>query len=626
MRTLDLSYDYRNIRHDNGEDHMEPTIKVWMWALEKAARKLKGHAAARAAAELARTRQAKAQRMADDAAPPLRAIAGSLLMAAGGPAAGQAPATEGPAVVETSAAEAAPSAPAPGAADPASVPEGANVAAEEANESEDDGAEPRATLRAALVIKRRRARRLSAISIAASTPGATGATLGSAWKHDHEVEGYLLKKSKLGRWQRRYFKTQSHYLLYSLKKGSDVLGGVDLAGEGSAVASFTARDGAECIRVSGLDGDDHGAPDGTACAPPTRKMELRRDASVEGSPTIAWWHTELLAAAAALRDTTAAMRAAEREFARINRPLPLCIKVRGHGSESIIALPATPACTSIGELRVIVIARLGGGGVVVLSGRDGPLADDDATLESVSLAKHSVSGHSVSVIHGDWSEAVAKADAEAAAMAEASAPAPAPAPAPACALASGTTASGIEHEGVRALIAKLFALVDLDSSGSLDRDEVLAMERKLAKALGRPFDEAACLALIAKADANEDCDITLEEYSAVIASHACGDDAGHIFSAHSAEEIERQIAYLSHWDAFESQLRTVFAMVDTDGDMHISALAANQLSAMLSKSIGLHRGHPSLPHPADTLVGADGLVSFGSYLDMWEKVNMSERW
>jgi Ca2+-binding EF-hand superfamily protein len=81
MRTLDLSYDYRNIRHDNGEDHMEPTIKVWMWALEKAAGKLKGRAAARAAAELARTRQAKAQRMADDAAPPLRAIAGSLLMA-----------------------------------------------------------------------------------------------------------------------------------------------------------------------------------------------------------------------------------------------------------------------------------------------------------------------------------------------------------------------------------------------------------------------------------------------------------------------------------------------------------------------------------------------------------------
>ena len=82
MRTLDLSYDYGTIRHGKvGEDHMEPTIKVWMRALESAAGKLKGQTAARAAAELARERQAKAQRMAIDATPPLRAIAGSLLMA-----------------------------------------------------------------------------------------------------------------------------------------------------------------------------------------------------------------------------------------------------------------------------------------------------------------------------------------------------------------------------------------------------------------------------------------------------------------------------------------------------------------------------------------------------------------
>ena len=117
------------------------------------------------------------------------------------------------------------------------------AAAGDANESEseDDGAVPRATLRAVLSVKRRRARRLSAISLTAPTSGTTGATLGSVWSHEHEVEGYLLKKSKLGRWQRRYFTTQSHYLLYSKKKGGDMLGGVDLAGEGSTVVDFTAR-------------------------------------------------------------------------------------------------------------------------------------------------------------------------------------------------------------------------------------------------------------------------------------------------------------------------------------------------------------------------------------------------
>ena len=49
------------------------------------------------------------------------------------------------------------------------------------------------------------------------------------------IEGMLLKKSTNGVWQPRYFSTNSHYLLYSAKKGGKTLGGVDLGGAGSSV-------------------------------------------------------------------------------------------------------------------------------------------------------------------------------------------------------------------------------------------------------------------------------------------------------------------------------------------------------------------------------------------------------
>jgi hypothetical protein len=60
-----------------------------------------------------------------------------------------------------------------------------------------------------------------------------------------KIEGMLLKKSKKGAWQPRYFWTNSHYLLYASKKGGKTLGGVDLGGAGSSVqrCEFSQKEG-----------------------------------------------------------------------------------------------------------------------------------------------------------------------------------------------------------------------------------------------------------------------------------------------------------------------------------------------------------------------------------------------
>ena len=73
------------------------------------------------------------------------------------------------------------------------------------------------------------------------------------------LSGALLKKSKRGEWQPRYFEIRGHYFVY--RKGSNasgpVLGGVDLAGALSSVEETTWSDDAgrvhACFRVVGLD-------------------------------------------------------------------------------------------------------------------------------------------------------------------------------------------------------------------------------------------------------------------------------------------------------------------------------------------------------------------------------------
>ena len=79
----------------------------------------------------------------------------------------------------------------------------------------------------------------------------------------HPIAGELLKRSKMGKWQRRWFSTHSHYLLYQRKRGGEFLGGVDL-GPTSAIELVVA-DGVEIgLSISGLDGDAHSANAGEA--------------------------------------------------------------------------------------------------------------------------------------------------------------------------------------------------------------------------------------------------------------------------------------------------------------------------------------------------------------------------
>ena len=96
----------------------------------------------------------------------------------------------------------------------------------------------------------------------------------------HHIEGWLLKRSKRGKWQQRFFRTQSHYLLYSKEENSPVLGGVDLAG-GDSVVEATRSLGTggieghvpfSYLNVSGLDSDSHHAVSGER---PVRTMALR---------------------------------------------------------------------------------------------------------------------------------------------------------------------------------------------------------------------------------------------------------------------------------------------------------------------------------------------------------------
>ena len=185
----------------------------------------------------------------------------------------------------------------------------------EIDSDEGAGVDARPVAGEAGLMKRRKARRMSSTTM----------TL-----HDHNLEGWLLKKSKrgtspvsachtpcclhsplppttqhtspAGTWQPRYFKTQSHCLLYSKSPGGPFLGGLDIAGSGSSIDAIVLTDvsGAtlEALRVTGLDSVGGGGV--------VRAMELRYDANEMptatggggATPTLSAWNRALVLAAA----------------------------------------------------------------------------------------------------------------------------------------------------------------------------------------------------------------------------------------------------------------------------------------------------------------------------------------
>ena len=78
------------------------------------------------------------------------------------------------------------------------------------------------------------------------------------------LAGVLLKKSKQGRWQPRFFTTSSHYLMYKKTATSeDFIGGIDLGWSETSITFISypkKKDGSQRaseLRVVGLDGDAH---------------------------------------------------------------------------------------------------------------------------------------------------------------------------------------------------------------------------------------------------------------------------------------------------------------------------------------------------------------------------------
>ena len=111
--------------------------------------------------------------------------------------------------------------------------------------------------------------------------------------HDHSIEGSLMKKGALG-FQKRWFTTSSHYLLYKNKKASkDFAGGLDLAGDDTSIA-LSAN--GKTLTVSGLDADEHDAKKGGRHI----RVLVLRAAKGKGNTPIADWAATLSRAAGAL--------------------------------------------------------------------------------------------------------------------------------------------------------------------------------------------------------------------------------------------------------------------------------------------------------------------------------------
>jgi hypothetical protein len=129
--------------------------------------------------------------------------------------------------------------------------------------------------------KRRKARRGSIDSVDAPPASA--------------MEGPLLKKSKRGAWQQRYFTTKSHYFIYAKAKGGESMGAVDIVGPQSTIALV----GAELV-VTGLDGDMHSFKKGETRMLRTFVLDSTSGGTAN-TPTLDEWARELLAMQRAMR-------------------------------------------------------------------------------------------------------------------------------------------------------------------------------------------------------------------------------------------------------------------------------------------------------------------------------------
>jgi Ca2+-binding EF-hand superfamily protein len=129
----------------------------------------------------------------------------------------------------------------------------------DSDEAEPDASLPTKSLAsAAIVTKRTNARSLAAIAL--RKPASEG-----------DFAGWLLKKSALGGWQPRYFKTHSHYLLYKrTNTASEWIGAINLARAGTLGSGADAPDdgslgidvvefvehGVACLRIRGWGGTE----------------------------------------------------------------------------------------------------------------------------------------------------------------------------------------------------------------------------------------------------------------------------------------------------------------------------------------------------------------------------------
>ena len=112
--------------------------------------------------------------------------------------------------------------------------------------------------------------------------------------HEHSIQGTLLKKGAHG-FQKRFFFTSGHYLLYRANKSAtEIAGGVDLAGDDTHIS--ISVDG-NTLSVIGLDAEVHRDGD----ARPLRFLQLRSPKLSRGLPTPLEWHAALQCAALSLR-------------------------------------------------------------------------------------------------------------------------------------------------------------------------------------------------------------------------------------------------------------------------------------------------------------------------------------
>jgi hypothetical protein len=156
-----------------------------------------------------------------------------------------------------------------------------------ADESDDDTPGAPAAVKAAtqrkLLVKRRSARRMSACRDAPTS---------------RRIEGVLLKQTRRGAWQRRWFSTKGRYLLYQRKEGGEYLGGIDLGlpDANIALVDFTGRDGLQYggLRVQGLSGDAHS--DFAGEARPLQTLALQDvNYAADGGPSSREWYDALVA-------------------------------------------------------------------------------------------------------------------------------------------------------------------------------------------------------------------------------------------------------------------------------------------------------------------------------------------